>query len=84
MKGWEKTYLDNSFGTSLAVQWLRLQAPSAGDTGLIPGWRTKILHATLRVHLSQLKIPLQQRWKILCITTKTWRSSINKYFSKRN
>ena len=46
MKGWEKTYLDNSFGTSLAVQWLRLQAPNAGDTGLIPGWGTKILYAT--------------------------------------
>ena len=46
MKGWEKTYLDNSFGTSLAVQWLRLQAPTAGDTGLIPGWGTKILYAT--------------------------------------
>ena len=46
MKGWERTYLDNSLGTSLAVQWLRLQAPNARDTGLIPGWGTKILHAT--------------------------------------
>ena len=46
MKGWERTYLDNSLGTSLAVQWLRLQAPNARDTGLIPSWGTKILHAT--------------------------------------
>ena len=33
-------------GTSLAVQWLRLHAPSADGMGLIPGWGTKILHAT--------------------------------------
>ena len=46
MKGWERTYLDSSLGTSLAVQWLRLQAPNAGDTGLNPGWGTKILYAT--------------------------------------
>ena len=32
-------------GTSLAVQWLRLRAPSAGGMGLIPGWGTKIPHA---------------------------------------
>ena len=25
-------------GTSLAVQWLILQAPNAGVTGSIPGW----------------------------------------------
>ena len=28
------------------VQWLRPHAPNAGDTGLIPGWGTKILHTT--------------------------------------
>ena len=27
------------------VQWLRLHASTAGDTGSIPGWGTKILHA---------------------------------------
>ena len=27
-----------SQGTSLAIQWLRLCASSAGDMGLIPGW----------------------------------------------
>ena len=34
-------------GTSLMVQRLRLHAFSAGDTGLIPGQGTKILHAVL-------------------------------------
>ena len=29
-------------GTSLAVQWLGLCAPNAGDMGSIPGWGTKI------------------------------------------
>ena len=35
-------------GTSLAVQWLRLCAlnQSRRGMGLIPGWETKILHAT--------------------------------------
>ena len=28
--------------TSLAVQWLRLQASTAGISGLIHGWGTKI------------------------------------------
>ena len=32
-------------GTSLAVQWLRLHAPSAGSTGSVPGRGTKIPHA---------------------------------------
>ena len=30
--------------TFLAVQWLRLSASTAGGTGLIPSWGTKILH----------------------------------------
>ena len=29
-------------GTSLAVQWLRLHASTAGGTGSIPSWGTKI------------------------------------------
>ena len=33
-------------GTSLAVQWLRLCASTAGGMGLIPGWGTKMSHAT--------------------------------------
>ena len=32
-------------GTSLAVQWLRLRASTAGGTGSIPDWGTKIPHA---------------------------------------
>ena len=31
-------------GYSLAVQWLRLCTPSAGDLDSISGWRTKFLH----------------------------------------
>jgi len=27
------------------AQWLRLHASTAGDTGFIPGWGTKILYA---------------------------------------
>ena len=34
-----------NLGTSLAVQWLRLLAPSAGHMGSIPGQGTKIPHA---------------------------------------
>ena len=33
-------------GTSLVIQWLRLFPSSARDAGSIPGWRTKIPHAT--------------------------------------
>ena len=33
-------------GTSLAVQWLKLFASNAGGAGSIPGWETKIPHAT--------------------------------------
>ena len=36
-----------TFRTSLAVQWLRLYTSTEGVMGLIPDWRTKILHATL-------------------------------------
>ena len=32
-------------GTSLAVQWLRIQSSTTEGAGLIPAWRTKILHA---------------------------------------
>ena len=33
-----------SFRTSLVVHWLRLHTANAGDTGSIPGGRTKITH----------------------------------------
>ena len=35
-------------GNSLAVPWLGLHASTAGSTGSIPGWGTKILHAARR------------------------------------
>ena len=38
-------FTQNILGTSLAVQWLRLQAPNAGGMGLLPGWGTKISQA---------------------------------------
>ena len=43
----EEEIKSNSQGTSLAVQWLRLGASTAGGTGSIPGHGTKIPHATL-------------------------------------
>ena len=39
----KKHFID---GTSLVVQWLGLCAPTAGGTGWIPGWGTRISHAT--------------------------------------
>ena len=33
-------------GTSLVVQWLRVQAPSAGVLGSIPGWKNKTKRST--------------------------------------
>ena len=42
-----QTLLQKLFlGTSLAVHWLRLHASTAGGMGSIPGWGTKIPHAT--------------------------------------
>ena len=32
-------------GNSLEISWLRIQASTEGDVGLIPGQRTKIPHA---------------------------------------
>ena len=36
---------EGTVGTSLVVQWLKLQASSAGGVGSIPGWGSKIPHA---------------------------------------
>ena len=41
--------------TSLAVQWLRLCTSSAGSTGSVPGWGTKIPHAAGRVQKEKKK-----------------------------
>ena len=35
------------YGTSLAVQWLRLYALNAEGMVSIPGWGTKIMHVML-------------------------------------
>ena len=52
-------------GTSLVVQWVRLQAPGAKGLGFIPGQRT-------RSHMLQLKI--------LYASTKTQHSQIYNFF----
>ena len=54
-------------GASLVVQWLIL---NAGGPGSIPGQGT-------RSHMPQLRVRLPQL-NILCATTKTWRTQINK------
>ena len=38
---------------SLVVQWLRLWAPNAGDSGSIPGWGTKIQHGRITHHFAK-------------------------------
>ena len=38
--------LNGILGTSLVIQWLRLQAPNAGGTGLTPDQGIKIPHTT--------------------------------------
>ena len=50
-------------GTSLVVQWLRLQTPNTGDTGLIPGQgkrahmaQLKFLHAASKTPHSTMKV----------------------------
>ena len=39
--------------TSLVVQWLRLHVSNAGDMGLIPGWKTKMLYAVWHGEIKQ-------------------------------
>ena len=43
-----KIYLKEQCGNSLAIQWLRRHASTAGDTGSMPGQGTKILHVMQR------------------------------------
>ena len=40
------SFKNSPWGTSLVVQWLRLCASVAGNMDSIPGWGTKIPHAT--------------------------------------
>ena len=55
-------------GTSMGAQWLRLCAPNAGGSGLIPGQGTRSCMPQLRVHM----LPP----KILSAATKTQHSQI--------
>ena len=61
---------NEELGTSLVVQWLRLNS-QCGDWALLPGLGTRSHTLELRACMPQLKI--------LRAATKTWRSPINKY-----
>ena len=61
----EKNLEKNRYGTSLAVQWLRLHASTAGGTGSIPGWGSSTCH-TVRpkkknIHIYMVR-PLKPGW----------------------
>ena len=57
---------------------------NAGDSGLIPGRGTKIPHAKEAAQpMPQLERSQSAMMKILCVTTKTSYSQINKYFLKK-
>ena len=47
---------------SLAVQWLRLLASNSGNTGLIPGWETKISHTRQCSQKLKIKKKLKVEW----------------------
>ena len=51
------------YGTSLVVQWLRLHTPNGGGTGSIPGWGTKIPHATQHAQKKPKKTKKQNKTK---------------------
>ena len=57
-------------GTSLAVQWLRLRASIAGDTGSIPGreLRSHMPHNTGKKFKNKIKIELEQDW-VSCLVS---------------
>ena len=56
MIGSRKDLKEGLIGNSLAVQWLGLPASTAGGTGLIPGWGTKIPCATWQGQKKKKKI----------------------------
>ena len=64
------SWLNSGFGTSLAVQWLRFQAPDSGGPGSIHDQGTRSQMQQLRLWMPQLKI--------LHTATKTWHSQINR------
>ena len=49
------------WGTSLAVQGLRLHSSTAGDTGSIPGQGSKIPHALCRGHPPQKSVNFKEK-----------------------
>ena len=51
--------------TSLAGQWLRLHAPTAGDTGSIPGLGAKSSHASQVKSLSRVRL-FATPWTVAC------------------
>ena len=55
-------------GTSLEVQWLRLQACNAGGPGSIPGQGTKILHTSTKTWCSQINIEEKKSYIMLRIS----------------
>ena len=57
-------------GLTLAVQWLRLPASSAGAVGLIPGQRTKISHVALDGQKNPPKTNKQKTCK--CLPRSLW------------
>ena len=42
---WVSSAQEGMPGSSLVVQWIRLEAPTSGGVGSVPGWGTKIPHA---------------------------------------
>ena len=52
-------------GVSLVVQWLRLHDPTAGNTGLMPGQETKILHVAQHGHRKIVIRPGKEEIRLL-------------------
>ena len=53
-------------GTSLVVEWLSLYASTAGGTGWIPVWGTKIPHAAWYSQKQQRALKLKRTFSINC------------------
>ena len=69
-------------GTSLVVQWLRLCACNAGDVGSIPGWGTKIPHASwcsqkIIYFKKNLKAKLEKKDQSPLWFSLSWRPELN-------
>ena len=71
----EKIFSASLTGTSLVVQWLRLQSPNAGGPGTISGQGARSHMTPLKVHMSQLNISHA--------ATKTQHRQINKYINEK-